>query len=119
MRARFENMSEEERQKAMSQMGERFDPGRRGDRRRGPQQSEEERQRIENMSEEEREQYRAQMRNRPGGGRRSPGGGGDMFRDLSEEEREQMREKFQNMSEEERREYMARMRENRARDANE
>ena len=124
MRERFEDMSEEERRRAISEMGEGFGARRPGGRRGDTELSEEERARLdeerqrmrerwESMSDEEREEYRNQMRDRFGGGRR--GGRGDMFRNLSEEDRE----RFQNMSEDERREYITRMRENRTRDANE
>ena len=99
MRERFEGMSEEEREKAIAQMRERFGGRRRegGMRGRFENMSEEERarmeeerrnmrERFENMSEEEREAFRAQMRERFGGrrpqgdgqggegGRRRPGG---------------------------------------------
>jgi 23S rRNA pseudouridine2605 synthase len=95
MRERFENMSEEEREKAIAEMRERF-----GGRRRegGPQLSEEDRAKMreeleelrarsEEMSEEEREKARAQIfekygisprgsGGRPGGGRSFGGGEG-------------------------------------------
>lgn len=98
MKERFENMSEEERQQAMSQMRERFG----GRRREGmPQLSEEDRKKMmaemedlrarwDSMSEEERQEAQAQMREKYGfaprgfggdrnfgggeGGRRRPGG---------------------------------------------
>ncbi len=87
MRERLEGMSDEERQKAIAQMRERFSGRRRGGGMRGrfENMSEEERarmeeerrrmmERFENMSEEEREAYRAQMRERFGG--RRPQGDG-------------------------------------------
>ncbi len=105
MRERFEGMSEEERQKAIAQMRERFGGRRRegGMRGRFENMSEEERakmeeertqmrERFENMSEEEREAFGAQMRERFGrrrpqgdgqggeGGRRRPGGRSDTER---------------------------------------
>ena len=105
MRERFEGMSEEEREKAIAQMRERFGGRRRegGMRGRFENMSEEERakmeeerrqmrERFENMSEEEREAFRAQMRERFGGrrpqgdgqggegGRRRPGGRSDAER---------------------------------------
>ena len=101
MRQRFENMSDEERQQAMSQMRERFG----GRRREGmPQLSEEDREKMraemedlrarwDSMSEEERQEAQAQMREKYGfaprgfggdrgsgggeGGRRRPGGASD------------------------------------------
>ncbi len=89
-RPRFEDMSEEERQQAMSRMRDRF-----GSRRRGegmPQLSDEDRQKMmaeiedlrarwESMSEEERQQAQDQMREKygfapRGFGSGGPGGGG-------------------------------------------
>jgi hypothetical protein len=93
MRQRFQNMSEEERQQAISQMRERFGGGRR---RQGmPQLSDEDRQKMrtemedlrsrwDSMSEEERQQAQEQFREKYGfaprgfgsrgfGGRRSRG----------------------------------------------
>jgi len=54
MRGRFENMSEEEREKRMAEMRRR-------------------REQFENMSEEEREKFRAEMREKFGGRRRQGG----------------------------------------------
>ncbi|MEK7996408.1 MAG: hypothetical protein AAB403_21620 [Planctomycetota bacterium] len=90
MRQRFENMSEEERQQAMSRMRDRF-----GSRRQGegmPQLSDEDREKMraeiedlrarwESMSEEERQQAQDQMREKygfapRGFGSGGPGGGG-------------------------------------------
>ena len=73
--------------------------------------------RFENMSEEEREKFKSQMRDRfSGGGRRR--GGGEMFPNLTEEQRtemreqmEKLREQWEQMSEEERQEVLAQMRE--------
>ncbi len=89
-RPRFEDMSEEERQQAMSRMRDRF-----GSRRRGegmPQLSDEDRQKMmaeiedlrarwDSMSEEERQQAQEQMRQKygfapRGFGSGGPGGGG-------------------------------------------
>ncbi len=102
MRQRFENMSEEEREKFRVEMRQR-------------------RERFQNMSEEEREKFRAEMRERFGAGRiglsreaqlekvkaieelvaqlksvvisTDPGARGS-FRDLSEEERAKLRDKM-------------------------
>lgn len=82
MRERFENMSEEEREKARAEMRERF-AGRR--REGGPQLSEEDRvkmreeleelrARSEEMSEEEREEARAKIFEKYGISPRGPGG---------------------------------------------
>jgi len=75
------------------------------------------RERFENMSPEEKEQFTAQMRERFGGRRRG-GGGGDMFQNLSEEQRAQFREemedlraRWEQMSEEEREQARAQMEE--------
>ena len=106
MGERFEGMSDEERQKAIAQMRERFGGRRRegGMRGRFENMSEEERakmeeerrqmrERFENMSEEEREAFRAQMRERFGGrrpqgdgegGRRRPSGRSDAERQENE-----------------------------------
>jgi len=102
MRQRFENMSEEEREKFIAEMRQR-------------------RERFENMSEEEREKFRAEMRERFGGGRIGTGRQEQLkaieaieeqvaklkaamqstgreargsFRDLSEEERAKLRERM-------------------------
>ena len=76
------------------------------------------RDRFENMSEEEREKFRAQMRDRFSGGGRRRGGGGEMFPNLTEEQRTEMREQmdklreqWEQMSEEERQQALAQMRE--------
>jgi len=84
-RDKWENMSEEERQKAMAESGNRFDAGARGQdggrRPGGTGMSEEERQamreKFENMSEEERAKAREEMGQRFGGRRRGGRGGGE------------------------------------------
>ncbi|MBA7658358.1 Thiol-disulfide oxidoreductase ResA [subsurface metagenome] len=109
MRERFQNMSEEEREKFRAEMRQR-------------------REKFENMSEEEREKFRAEMRERFGGGRIGTGrqeqlkaleaieeqvaklkaaieaipGREDRsrFRELSEEERTKLREKMAKASRE-------------------
>ncbi len=102
MRQRFQNMSEEEKEKFRAEMRQR-------------------RERFENMSEEEREKFRAEMRERFGGGRIGTGRQEQLkaieaieeqvaklkaavqntgreargsFRDLSEEERAKLRERM-------------------------
>jgi hypothetical protein len=84
MRQRFQNMSEEERQQAMSRMRDRFGGGRQ---RQGmPQLSDEDRQKMraemedlrsrwDSMSEEERQQAQAQFREKYGFAPRGFGGG--------------------------------------------
>jgi len=85
-RPRFENMSEEERQQAMSRMRDRFSSRRRGGEGM-PQLSDEDRQKMtaeiedlrarwDSMSEEERQQAQDQMRQKYGFAPRGFGGGG-------------------------------------------
>ena len=76
------------------------------------------RERFENMSDEEREKFRSEMRDRFSGGGRRRGGGGDMFQNLTEEQRtemreqmEKLREQWEQMSEEERQQALTQMRE--------
>jgi DNA anti-recombination protein RmuC len=75
MGERFEGMSEEEREKAIAQMRERFGGRRREGRMRG---------RLENMSEEERAKMREEMEKLR-----------ERWEEMSEEEREDAREQMQ------------------------